>query len=218
MRLKLASGNRLGCSRFSGISSPIFLRPPSTTPGGLDFGDVDLAHFHHCGKGAFGFRAAGRHRVRQHARRDLPGDSPAVFAPAAVAFLAAVADDGFPVAIRFRLSVRRDLEGEGLGLFELRPAIDRHAGYVADGELHGENLALLATGKIARGFADRGDFTVWKGLRVKACCLFRIFVEPKTDGIFGFLFAHKISSSRTIAQILFVTTRVGSHIYTRLTS
>jgi len=29
------------------------------TPRGFDLGDVDFAHFHHCGEGAFGFLAAG---------------------------------------------------------------------------------------------------------------------------------------------------------------
>ena len=53
---------------------------PSPPPCGFDFGDVDLVHFHHGGEGALGFGAAGRHRVQQHARRDLPEDSPAVFA------------------------------------------------------------------------------------------------------------------------------------------
>lgn len=165
---------------------------PSPTAGGLDLGDVDLAHFHHRCKGAFGFSAAGRHRVRQHARRDLPGDSPSVFAPAARAFLAAVADDRFPVAIRFRLGVRRDLEGERLGLFELRPAIDSHAGYAEHGKFHGENLPFLATRKIVGRFVDGADFAVRKRLRVKARGFFRIFVEPKADGVLGFLFVHMI--------------------------
>jgi len=56
---------------------------PSPTAGGLDFGDVDLAHFHHRGEDVFRFSAASRQPVHQRARRDLPGDSPAVFAPAA---------------------------------------------------------------------------------------------------------------------------------------
>jgi hypothetical protein len=71
---------------------------PSPAAGSLDFGDVDLAHFHHRREGAFGFGAAGVEGVRQHARPDLPEDSPAVFAPAAPLGFAAVADDGIPIA------------------------------------------------------------------------------------------------------------------------
>jgi tripartite-type tricarboxylate transporter receptor subunit TctC len=44
-------------------------------------------HVHHRIERALCFRAAGRHRVGQHARRDLPGDAPFVLAPAAGAFL-----------------------------------------------------------------------------------------------------------------------------------
>ncbi len=103
-----------------------------------------------------------------------------------MAFLAAVADNRLPVAIRFRLGVRRNLEGERLGLFEHQAAINTHAGYAADGELHGENLPFLATGKIVGRFADRGNFAVWKSLRVKARCFFRILVEPKQMVFFAF--------------------------------
>jgi hypothetical protein len=41
-------------------ASPNFSQSSSAASGGLDFGDVDLAHFHHRGVGGFGFRAAGR--------------------------------------------------------------------------------------------------------------------------------------------------------------
>jgi hypothetical protein len=61
----------------------------------LDPGDVDLAHRHHrfeC--------PPGRGLVRivvgpqQRTRRDLPREAPAILAPAAGAFLPAIADDG----------------------------------------------------------------------------------------------------------------------------
>src|SRR5436305_4745603 len=79
----------------------------------LDRGDVDLLHAHHRTKRALCLIAAGRHRLHQHARRDLPGDAPLVFAPAARTFLAAIADDGVPVAVGLLLIVRGDLEREG---------------------------------------------------------------------------------------------------------
>ena len=56
----------------------------SAAPRRLDRGDVDLLHAHHRIERALCFIAAGRHRLRQHARRDLPGDAPLVFAPAAL--------------------------------------------------------------------------------------------------------------------------------------
>src|SRR5213594_227118 len=80
----------------------------------LDSGDVDLLHRHHCLEGALGLSATGRQRVGQRARGDLPGEAPAVLAPAARAFLTAVADNRIPVEVSLRLIVRGDLEGERL--------------------------------------------------------------------------------------------------------
>jgi hypothetical protein len=45
--------------------------------------------------------------------RDLPGNAPLVFAPAARAFLPAIANDGVPVAVGLVLIVGGDLEREG---------------------------------------------------------------------------------------------------------
>ena len=93
----------------------------------LDRGDVDLLHRHHRLERALGLSAAGRHRVGQHARSDLPGEAPAVLAPAARALLAAVADDRVPVAVRLRLIVGGDLEGERLAVLERRAAVEAEA-------------------------------------------------------------------------------------------
>jgi hypothetical protein len=61
----------------------------SAAPRRLDRGDVDLLHAHHRIKRPLCFIAAGGQRLGQHARRDLPGNAPLVFAPAARALLAA---------------------------------------------------------------------------------------------------------------------------------
>src|SRR5215470_10511466 len=80
----------------------------SAAPGCFDGRDVDLRHFHHrfestLGRGAIG---TGDHGS-EDAWRDLPRQAPLVLAPAAGAFLAAVAHDGIPQAIRLGLVVRR---------------------------------------------------------------------------------------------------------------
>src|SRR6187549_1556050 len=67
--------------------------------GGFDFGDVDFAHLHHRRKSALRLVTARSHGIDQHARSDLPGNAPAVPAPPADAFLAAIADDGVPVSV-----------------------------------------------------------------------------------------------------------------------
>src|SRR6188474_3405393 len=69
-------------------------------PCGLDGGDVDLRHRHHRFEGPLGLIATSGKRVGQHARRDLPGEAPAILTPTALAFLAAIADDRVPVASR----------------------------------------------------------------------------------------------------------------------
>ena len=48
----------------------------------------------------FCFIAASRKRVGQHAWRDLPGNSPLVFAPPALALLPAITDNCVLVAVR----------------------------------------------------------------------------------------------------------------------
>src|SRR5436190_12912352 len=103
-------------------------RPSSAASRRLDGGDVDLLHRHHRLEGALGLSAAGRHRVGQRARGDLPGQAPAVLAPTARALLAAIADNRIPVAVRLRLIVGGDLEGKGLAVLERRAAVEAEAG------------------------------------------------------------------------------------------
>src|SRR6267142_1546739 len=76
----------------------------STAARRLDCSDVDVFHLHHRIERALGGSGIGiGDRFRQGDRRNLPGQSPFVLAPAARALLAAVADDRVPVAIRFGL-------------------------------------------------------------------------------------------------------------------
>src|SRR5918995_1497495 len=88
-------------------SEPVLLLQPfvptSAPPRGLDGGDVDLLHRHHRLEGTLGLTATSRKRVGQRARGDLPGEAPAVLAPTALAFRAAIADDRVPVAVRLLL-------------------------------------------------------------------------------------------------------------------
>ena len=84
--------------------------------------DIDLL-CHHRIERALGFIAAGRHRFGQHPRRDLPRHAPLVFAPAARALLAAIADDGVPIAVGLGLIVGGDQEREGFGVLERGPPL-----------------------------------------------------------------------------------------------
>src|SRR5215211_5518282 len=78
----------------------------------LDRRDIDFLHVHHGIERPFCFTAPGCHRLHQHPWRDLPGNSPFVFAPAARTLLAVIAHDRVPVAVGLSLILSRDLERE----------------------------------------------------------------------------------------------------------
>src|SRR5688500_2281858 len=99
-------------------------RRGSAAPGGFDRRDVDFPHRHHRVERPLGLGATGRQGIGQHAGGDLPGEPPAVLAPAALALLAAVADNGVPVAIRLFLVVLGYLEGKGLAVLERRATVE----------------------------------------------------------------------------------------------
>jgi len=101
---------------------------PSAAPCRLDSGDVDFRHFHHRIESALCFIATSPKRVGQHARRDLPGNSPLIFAPSALALLSAITDDGVPVAVRLFLIFGRDLKREDFVMFEYGTAVEAETG------------------------------------------------------------------------------------------
>ena len=104
-------------------------QPCLAAPGSLDDGDIDLPHLHHGFKSPFGRRAVRvGNGCGQHTRRDLPGQPPAVLAPAALTLLAAIADDGIPQPVRFLLIVGRDLKRKRLVVLEDRAAVQAQAG------------------------------------------------------------------------------------------
>src|SRR5688572_11730888 len=134
----------------------------SAPPCRLDGRDVDLLHRHHGGEGPLRLSATSRNRVGQRARRDLPGEAPAVFAPTALAFFAAIADDRVTVAIGLFLIVRRDLKRDSLALLELRAAVEAQTRNAQNGELHRQYIALLAPAVVTGRLADSGHLTIRK--------------------------------------------------------
>src|SRR4051812_12989637 len=64
--------------------------PPSRL---LDCRHVNLLHLHHRLESTLRFRPASLHGFGQRPRRDLPGQTPAILAPATRAFLSTVVDD-----------------------------------------------------------------------------------------------------------------------------
>ena len=147
-------------------------------PRRLDRGNVDLLHAHHSIERALCFTATGGQCLRQYARRDLPGDAPLVFAPPARALLAAIADDGVPIAVGLLLIVGGDLEREGFVVLERRTAVEAETGDAGDREFDRQHVALLA-GRVVTGCTVDGTHrTVGKGLGVEAGSSLGILVVP----------------------------------------
>src|SRR5215218_10187634 len=133
----------------------------------LDPGDVDLAHGHHRFE-----RSPGRGLVRiavgpqQRTRRDLPGKAPAILAPAASAFLPAIADDGIPITVGLFLVTGQDHEADRLIGLEIGPAVQADERPAEHGELDRKFGALRPTRKVRRGVHGRANTAVGKG-----CCV-----------------------------------------------
>src|SRR5205814_3967056 len=130
------------------------------------------------------------------ARSDLPREAPAVLAPTALAFRAAIADDRVPVTVRLFLILRRDLEGKSLGVPERRAAVETETGNAQDGELHRQHIALLAARIVTGSLMNSGYFTIRKGVGVEARRLMRVFVEPEADRVL-WLHAHVLLGARS---------------------
>src|SRR5437899_2206878 len=155
----------------------------SAVPRRLDRGDVDLLHAHHRIKRALCFIAAGRQRLGQHARRDLPGDAPLVFAPAARTLLAAIADDGVPVAVGLVLIVGGDLEREGFAMFERGTAVEAETRDAGNCEFDRQHVALLAGWVVTGCTVDGTHRAVGKGLGVEAGSSLGVLIVPEANRV-----------------------------------
>src|SRR5262249_3689759 len=159
------------------------LKGTSATSRSLDRGDVDLLHAHHRIERALCFIAAGRQRLGQHARRDLPGDAPLVFAPAALALLPAIADDGIPVAVGLVLIVGGDLEREGLVMFEYRTAVETDARDAGNREFDDQHITGLAGWVVTGCTVYAAHYTVGKRLGVEAGSSLSVLIVPEANRI-----------------------------------
>src|SRR3954468_9696477 len=155
----------------------------SASPRCFDRGDVDLLHRHHRFECTLRLTTTSRKRIGQRARGDLPGQTPAVFAPTPLAFRAAIANDRVPVTVGLFLSVRRDLEGKGFRVPERRSAIEAKTRNTNDSELHRQHIAFFAARIIAGSLVNSGYFTIGKSGRVEARRVMCVFIEPEADGV-----------------------------------
>src|SRR5215204_3705295 len=149
--------------------------------GNLDPGDVDLAHRHHrfeCSPGRRLVRIAVG--PQQRTRRDLPRKAPAILAPAASAFLPAIADDGVPIAVGLFLIVGQDHEADRLIGLEIGSAIQADERPAEHGKLDREFGALRPTRKVRRGEHGSADTAVGKGCGVELRSLAGLpVIEPQ---------------------------------------
>src|SRR5205823_1873987 len=125
----------------------------------------------------------GRQRLHQHARRDLPGDAPLVFAPAACTLLAAIAEDGVPVPVGLLLIVGGDLEGKGFVMLERRSAVQADASDAGHREFDQEYVALVA-GRVVTGCAmDGANRAVGKCLGVESGSSLGVLIVPEANRV-----------------------------------
>lgn len=150
----------------------------------FDCGDLDFPHRHHGIERPLGGGAVGAGvGPGQRDGGDLPGDAPLVLAPAAVALLAAVVDDGIPVTIGLGLILGGHLERERLVVLDPWPTVKPQAGYAQHGELDGQDVTLLARRVVSRCAMDRADGGIGKGPGVEVRRLFGITFVPKADRV-----------------------------------
>src|SRR5262249_47635964 len=152
---------------------------------------VDFLHFHHRSESALCFVAASRKRAGQHARRDLPGNSPLVFAPPALALLPAITDDCVPVAVRLLLIFGRDLEREGFVMLEHGTAVEAETGYAEDREFHRQHVARLSARIVAGRMVHGTDRAVGKGCSIEAGSSLGVLVVPEANCVL----AHCLASA-----------------------
>src|SRR5262245_9043756 len=176
------------------ILTPILRAQPSAAPRRLDRGDVDFLHSHHRIESALCFIAASSKRVSQHARRDLPGNSPLVFAPPARALLPAVTDNCVPVAVRLVLTLGRDLEREGFIVLEYRTTIETKTGYAEDREFHRQHVALFSAGIVAGRMVHGTDSAVGKGRSIEAGSSLSVGVVPQANCVLGHCLAFRFGN------------------------
>src|SRR4030081_2759724 len=157
----------------------------SAAPRRRDRGDVDLLPAHHRLERALCFIAAGRHRLCQHARCDLPGDAPLVLAPAARALLASIADNGVPVAVGLLLIIGGDLKRESLVMLERGTAVEADTRDAGDCEFHRQHVALLAGWVVTGCTVGDTHCAVGKGFGVEAGSRLCILVVPQANRVLG---------------------------------
>src|SRR5262249_35028611 len=108
-----------------------------------------------------------------------------VLAPAACALLAAIADDGAPVAVGLVLIVGGDLKREGLVVLEHGTAVEPHARDTRNRELDRQHVARFAGWVITGRTMDRPHRTVGKGCGVEAGSSFGVLIVPETNRVLG---------------------------------
>src|SRR6201993_111003 len=122
-------------------------------------------------------------RPGRPARRDLPGNAPLFFAPAALAFLPAIADDGVPVAVGFVLIVGGDLERECFVMLERGTAVEADTRNAGNREFDHQRIARLAGWVVTGCTVDGAHHAVGKGLGIEARSILRILIVPEANSV-----------------------------------
>src|SRR5262245_14310153 len=150
----------------------------------FDRSNVDFPHRHHRIKRSFGGYAI-RTGVcfRQDNRRNLPRNTPLVFAPAALALLTAIADDCVPVAVRFALVFGCNLERECFVVLERRSAVEPEARNTQHGELDSQYVPFFPRWIICWCAMHYPDRRVRKCFGVESRSTLGVVFVPEADRV-----------------------------------
>src|SRR5205823_1939305 len=160
----------------------------------LDRGDVGLLNAHHLIECALCLITVGSKRLGQHARRELPGDAPLVFAPAARTLLAAIADDGVPVDVGLVLIVGGDLEREGFAMFERGTAVEAETRDAGNCEFDRQHIPRLAGRVVTWCAVDGTHRAVGKGLGVDAGSSLGVLIVPEANRVLCHYVSFRLST------------------------
>ena len=113
--------------------------------------NIHLNHFHHrLHRPLRALFILTTEPLLQLDRHDLPAEPELVLQPPTLALGPAALEQLAPVVVYLGLVLAVDLERDGFGELELRPAVQSHEGSVGDFEVDGEDFACeLAVGFVA---------------------------------------------------------------------
>jgi hypothetical protein len=114
---------------------------------------------------------------------NLPGDTPLVLAPTALALLASIADDRVPITIGLGLIFGGNLERKRLIVLDGGSTVKPQAGDAHHGELDRQHVTLLTRRKVSGCAMHRTDGRIGEGPGIEPRRLFGVAIVSKANRV-----------------------------------